>query len=207
MLKSIKSWFVIEEEAPMPQKATKPVAPGEFAAVPTGESKREFLEILFDAMEANNAEGFDYLEFKKSLQSLQAVQMEEATRYRSAFAMAQTLGATPEKLLQTGQHYLDVLNREAQKFQDAAVGQRKKLIGTREQEIAQLERMTQDKMAQIKKLNEEVEQHQQQMAILKTEIAEATAKMEDTIRHFTASHHQLAAQIAADMESIKKHLQ
>ncbi|MDX1940300.1 MAG: hypothetical protein SFU99_07100 [Saprospiraceae bacterium] len=211
MFKNIKSLFIVEEE---PKKevaksvAKDPPKPATEATpdIPSGQASQEFMDILFKAMQDNNIEGFDYLEFKKSLLSLKQMQMDEPTRYQSAFAMAQTLGATPEKLVQTAQHYLDVLKNEEQKFQKAAANQQEKLIGTREQEIAQIDAALKTKAEQIKQLTQEIEQHQQQAAALKKEIAEATIKVETTKHNFVASYQQLAAQIAADIENIKEYL-
>lgn len=211
MFKNIKSLFVVEEEpkkevAKQVTKDQPKPASEAVSGVPSGQASQEFMDILFKAMQDNNIEGFDYLEFKKSLQSLKQMQMDEPTRYQSAFAMAQTMGATPEKLVQTAQHYLDVLKNEEQKFQKAAANQQEKLIGTREQEIAQMEAAVNTKAEQIKQLTQEIEQHQQQAATLKKEIAEATVKVETTKHNFVASYQQVAAQIAADMENIKQYL-
>ncbi len=205
MLKNIKSLFIIEEEKPKQPPAPKAAVETQAPTSP-GEVRDEFMEILFKAMQAHNLDGFDYLEFKKSLQSLQTVPMDEPTRYRSAFAMAQTMGATPEKLLQTAQHYLDVLKQEEQKFQMAAANQQDKLVGTREQEIRQIEAAIQTKTAQIEQLTHDIEQHRQQVATLRAEITEAAAKVDATTRNFEASYQALAGRIGADMANIQKYL-
>ena len=74
-----------------------------------GKVNDKFTEVLFSAMERDNQEGFDYLEFKQSLRSLEKMPMDEATRYQSALAMAKTLGANPVLLQQSAAHYLNVL--------------------------------------------------------------------------------------------------
>ena len=38
--------------------------------------------------------------------------MDEQTRFQSAFAMAQTLGATTEHLMHSANHYLEILKKE-----------------------------------------------------------------------------------------------
>ncbi|HMO38665.1 MAG TPA: hypothetical protein PKC76_07245 [Saprospiraceae bacterium] len=206
MLKNIKSLFILEEEKPKPPPAPKAAIETQAPATSPGEVRDEFMEILFKAMQAHNLDGFDYLEFKKSLQSLQTVPMDEPTRYRSAFAMAQTMGATPEKLLQTAQHYLDVLQQEEQKFQMAAANQQEKLVGTREQEIRQIEAAIQTKTEQIEQLTRDIEQHRQQTATLRAEITEAAAKVDTTTRNFEASYQALAGRIGTDMANIQKYL-
>ena len=56
-------------------------------------------------------EGFDYLEYKQSLQSLEKMNMDNQTRYQSAFAMAQTMGAKAKNLIDSAQYYLKVMQK------------------------------------------------------------------------------------------------
>ncbi len=217
MLRNIKSWFIIEEEPVSPktgeQKPAKPVATE--LVRPTanthmtdapGTATSEFLDVLFDAMEQQNLDGFDYLEFKQSLHSLEKMPMDEATRYQSAFAMAQTLGATPSRLMETAEHYLRVLQGEEAKFQQAVANQKNKLIGAKEQEIRALEEMVREKSEQIKRLTQEIEAHQQQAKDLRHDIAEATVKVETTHRNFIASYQELSGKIQRDLDNMKRYL-
>ncbi|MFN7119188.1 MAG: hypothetical protein ACK4TA_20485 [Saprospiraceae bacterium] len=217
MFKNIKSLFIIEEENPKvaPKEQAKPSAtPTPKAPTPaaapvntgSGQVTQEFTDILFNAMQQANPEGFDYMEFKQSLQSLKKMAMDEPTRYQSAFAMAQTLGATVDKLAQSAQFYLDVLKNEEQKFAQAVQNQRSKLIGNRQQQIDQLGQTIQSKEEQIKRLTQEIEAHRQQMDQIKQEIADATVKVETTQQNFTASYNALSGQIAGDLENIQKYL-
>ena len=110
MFKKLKSVFVVEEEG----KSTKPTtsknkttpaakssptkpksaAKSQPSAAPksSGQAKPEnkFVDMLLRSIEANNIEGFDYLEYKQSLQSLMKIESDEAKRYQNAYAMAQT---------------------------------------------------------------------------------------------------------------------
>lgn len=227
MFKNLKSLFVIEEEDPADQKeekssARKPAAksspppqPGGAAAGPAvseskagdpGKVTQQFTNVLFKAMNQNNLDGFDYLEYKQSLNSLKKMPMDEPTRYQSAFAMAQTMGATPAALLQTAQHYVDVLKQEEQKFDQAVNKQQQLQIGSKEQAINKLEETIKAKAEQIKKLTQEIEQHQKEREQLTSEIKEAVVKVESTRNDFIASYNNLVSQIHEDMENIKKYL-
>lgn len=215
MFKNIKSLFIVEEDDPKTKKveqASQPTAskqpqPAVKQAVgEPGKATQEFMEVLFKAMEQNNIQGFDYLEFKQSLASLKKMPMDEQTRYQSAFAMAQTMGATPDKLIQTAQHYLDILKTEEQKFEQAVANQKTKLIGSKEQEIVKAEEAVKTKAEQIKQLTQEIEKHQQQVDQLRREIADATVKVETTKSNFIASYNTLVAQISEDMQNMKQFL-
>lgn len=223
MFKNLKSLFVVEEENPnkaaSPEsqkdktemknqpasKTTNSSAPAPVPAEP-GKPAPELTEVLFKAMEQNNVEGFDYLEFKQSLNSLKKMPMDDQTRYQSAYAMAQTMGVTVERLLQTGQHYLDVLKQEEQKFEAAVNNQKAKQIGEKEQHILKLEEAIKAKAEQIKQLTVEIEADQTKAKQLKQEMTEATVKVETTRNNFVASYEALVQQIRHDLDNIKNFL-
>jgi chromosome segregation ATPase len=132
--------------------------------------------------------------------------MDEKTRFQSAFAMAQTMGASPDKLVQTAQHYLDVLKNEENKFEKALASQQQKQIGSKEGQIAKLDEVIREKSEKIKELTQEIQQHQQEMKSLKDEIQDAVVKVETTKNDFHASYDVLIRQIAKDMENMKNYL-
>lgn len=218
MLKNLKSLFIVEEAKPK-KPATEDSAPNkqESAAVQAhtinqseegrpGQVDRKFMDILFKAMENNNPEGFDYMEFRQSLNSLKKMPMDDQTRFQSAFAMAQTLGATPATLLDSAMHYIAVLKREEEQFELALTAQKSKQIGSKEQEIGKLEQNILAKTEQIQKLNAEIEANQKQLEVLRRDIAEAAVKVETTKNDFIASYNSLVEQIQADVEHMKKFL-
>lgn len=135
MLKKLKSLFIVEEEGSISssqtteaiqnqeniQESTAPVStPSDPVVQMSTQAVKnvdpKFIDILMKAIEENNLEGFDYLEFKSSLQSLAKMSMDDATRYQSAMAMAKTLGASPDKILQSANHYLAVLKKKVTNF-------------------------------------------------------------------------------------------
>lgn len=223
MLKNLKSLFIIEDEeakksvkgkqtaSKQPKKEVS-AAKTTTSSVPTpstpspGKVSSKFINILLKAMDNNNLDGFDYLEFKQSLKSLEKMPMDDATRYQSAFAMAQTLGATPQKLMDTAQHYLTVLANEEKKFEQALVAQRQKQIGSKESQIKKLEEVVASKAAKIKQLTQEIEEHQKKANSLKKEIGGAVVKVESTKNDFIASYEKLIGQITEDVENMKKYL-
>lgn len=218
MLKNLKSLFIVEEAKPK-QPAAEDSAQNkqESAAVQAhtinqseegrpGQVDGKFMDILFKAMESNNPEGFDYLEFRQSLNSLKKMPMDDQTRFQSAFAMAQTLGAIPATLLDSAMHYIAVLKREEEQFELALTAQKSKQIGSKEQEIGKLEQNIQAKTEQIQKLNAEIEANQKQLEVLRRDIAEAAVKVETTKNDFIASYNSLVEQIQADVEHMKKFL-
>jgi hypothetical protein len=217
--KKIKSLFVVEEANPnakqeAPAKKGKTPAPADpkKAATPTpaagepGKVTPKFTEILFHALEKSNLPGVDYLEYRQSLLSLEKMPMEEKVRYQSAFAMAQAMGATPQKLVESAAHYVDVLKGEEAKFEQALANQEASKIQGRRQKIDMLNRAIQEKAEQVKRLTQEMEQHHQEMEKLQQDIHEATASMETTKNNFLASYNLLVSQILKDVENMKSYL-
>jgi hypothetical protein len=214
MLKNLKSLFIIEDEETKknPEKASpkvevpktapviKPSAGGE-----PGKVSAKFSEVLIAAMERDNQEGFDYMEFKQSLKSLAQMPMDEATRYQSALAMAKTLGATPDKLLQSAAHYLNVLKVEENKFEQALAKQQEERIGQKAQDQERLKALINEKLEMIKKLNLEIEKHKKELETVQKEMEEATHKVESTKNDFIASYNSLVSQIQKDIDNLKKY--
>lgn len=197
-----------EKAAPSPKATSTPSASAE-VSMPTdgkGKATAKFIEIMFGAMEKHNLDGFDYIEYKESLKSLEKMPMDEQTRFQSAFAMAKTMGATPKKLIDAAAHYLKVLEHEEKKFEQALENQRSRQIGGREKQIKDMEVGIQQKAQHIKKLTKEIEDAQQQLGAIKKEISGAVSKVETTKNNFIASYNVVVAQIRADVEKMKKYL-
>ena len=200
MLKKLRSFFIVDDEESSetkkaePQQAVEPEISQTSAPVenvePVDYSKakpdKKFVDVLLKAIEANNLEGFDYLEFKQSLQNLSNVDMDEATRYQSAMAMAKTMGATPANLKQSANHYLSVLKKEEAKFLDAVKNQRSRQIGDREKRLVNLENLIKEKNAKITQLEQEIEAHKKELEGARGEINRAAAKVEATKGGFLA---------------------
>lgn len=132
--------------------------------------------------------------------------MDEATRYQSAFAMAKTMGATPKKLLETANHYVNVLKTEEQKFGQALVSQKEKQIGNRHQRLEQLGQAVEHKRKQIEQLTKEIETHEQETTQIKEQISDASVKVENTKNNFVVTYQLLTGQIQEDIRKMQSYL-
>ncbi|MHA7058708.1 hypothetical protein ACWGOQ_0015895 [Aquimarina sp. M1] len=225
MLKNLKSLFIVddtEEENKKPadsvektdagsdQKPTASTPPplpnNPVTASSEGVLDTKIVEKLLQAIEKNNLDGFDYLEYKKSLKALEKMPMDEATKYRSAFATAATMGVTLDKLLQTTNFYIGVLDKENEQFLGAFKNQFDSKVSGREREIAQFESIIKEKSEEIKKLTEEIAKHQQQIGDLKTKVEESNSKINKTQNDFKVSYHHLKVQFEEDIVKMKKYL-
>lgn len=215
IFKNIKSLFIIEDETGKEQAAEPEAAEAvedkkELMAprqqAPAGEVNARFTDILAKAMQKHNLEGFDYLEYKQSLRSLRKMNMDEPTRYKSAYAMAQTMGVTPEQLTKTAQHYIDVLHAEEQKFEQALKKQQREKIAAREKHILQLEEKIQARQQEIQKLQQEITNNQAAVEKEKQKMKMAGQKIAQTQSDFVASFNAIVGQISHDIENMKKYL-
>ena len=217
-IKKFKSVFVVEEEGTVQNNEGTPQHPAEMTAPPSksaapassanagGSLNDKFVEVLASALEKNNQDGFDYFEFRQALKNLAKMPMDEQTRYQSAYAMAQTMGATSAKLVESAKFYLGVLNGEQTRFAEAHAQQKSKLIGNREEEAKNLEVAMQQKAEQIKQLTQEIEQNRQKSDQIRKEITESTVKIESTKADFEVTFASVYNQIQEDVAKIQQHL-
>ena len=226
MLKKLKSLFIVEEEeskkdgsvardqenkietAPEPNTSEELAdIPETITHVPPGSKPdSKFINVLLKAIDENNLEGFDYLEYKQSLQSLAKMDMDEATRYQSAFAMAKTMGASPKKLIDSAQHYIKILATEDKKFKDALSNQRNKQVKGREEKLKTVQNSIEQKKKQIEKLTKEIESEQQKLGEVRNSIQEASAKIELTNSQFQLAYNSVQAQIEQDINKMSTYL-
>ena len=219
IFKKIKSAFIIESGAQtkdQPQANTASEEPKTVPAVKKtshledlpegGQINEKFTAILMNAIEANNQKGFDYLEFKRSVQNLKKMDMAEGTVYKSAYATAQTMGATPDALIASAEHYVAILQKEEDKFGAALEKQRTIQIEDRQAELKKIEASIVSKEQQIAELRREIEAQQAGLEELRSNIDAAARKVEITGQQFVASYADLVKQIRQDIDNIAKYL-
>jgi hypothetical protein len=188
------------------QNYTPPSVSAPMSSAGGGQVSDKFFEVLAKAMENANQDGFDYFEFKQALANLKNVPMDDATRFKSAFAMSQAMGVTADKLVNSAAYYLDVLKNEQNRFVQAANNQRQSQVGDKEAQATNLEAVMRQKAEQIKQLTAEIEQHRKEVDTIKSDISQAVVKVEQTSRDFDATYQLLVGQIQADVNSMKSYL-
>lgn len=225
VLKKLKSVFIVEDptannnesvqEPKVIDARENPVVAQESSSIP--EIKVEapvsgstpdpkFVEILLKAIEENNLEGFDYLEYKSSLQSLSKMNMDDATRYQSAMAMAKTMGANKAKVLQSANHYLQILSKENDKFQGAVQAQRSKVDQDQQTGIKSIQASIENKKKQIEQLTKEIELESQKLEEMKKSIDSGLSKIAETTSKFNYAYKIVSQQIAEDMKNISSYI-
>ena len=218
MFNKLKALFVVEDEnsktakPPVVEKKEKVESAAE-VAVPSSEDievepgakpTAKFVNVLMKAIDEANQKGFDYLEYKQSLQSLSGIDMNVETQYQSALAMAKTMGASADSLIKSAAFYQDILKREDAKFQTALQQQMSKQITGRKTDLQKYEQVIIDKKKMIEKLTKEIAAHEAQLKKLKTGMSGAQGKLENTRKGFAIAYHTVFDQIDKDIQQMKK---
>lgn len=229
MWKNLKSLFIVEEEGEQAKTASKTTArtkkqpsgqvptsgsPTKVNAAagnsptppPAGQITDRFTKMLLKAMDEGDLPGFDYLEFKRALQNLRKMNMDEATRFTSAFTVAQSMGVTPESLFESANHYLQVLAKEEQQFQTALAQNRRSQVGDKLDQQKQLGAQITEKEKQIKSLEADIKKLDAQRERLRKSTEQATAKLQRTEADFQATLNRLKGQIEGDLGKMKQYL-
>jgi len=121
----------------------------------------QYFERLINEANAKNPlfQGTDFKEFVDSKVDIDDIQ-DEAIKYKTAFNVLKSTGLTKEKLLSTGQEYLNLIGRDLNAFQSAHAVQYQK-------EVRQKELLIQKKAEELQALT-------QRLNTLKTEINQIT---------------------------------
>lgn len=163
-------------------------------------------KMLLQAMEDNNLDDFDYLEFKNSLKALEALPLDEATKYKSAFATASTMGLTFDNLVKTANYYKTIIDKEKDKFRAVLKQQVTQKILSKDQERQKLAQIVDHKQKQIALLEAEISEHNKELCDIDDYINDVSNKIEETKQNFVATYQHLQGKLDADIEKINKYL-
>ena len=120
------------------------------------EHQQYFEKLIDDANRTNPLfQGADYKEFVDSKLDIDDIQ-DEALKYKTAFNVLKNSGLTKQKLLSTGQEYLNIVGRDMNAFQSAQNLQYQKEVRPKEQLIQQKAEELQQLTQRINALKSEI---------------------------------------------------
>lgn len=167
---------------------------------------KKFVDVLLKAIKDGYIKEFDYLKFKKSVQTLGQMDMDEETSYKSAFATASTIGLNKEKLLKTANHYLSLLEKERNHFADALKNQRSERISGRISAIDEMKLKIESNKQKIASLEKENAVFQSKIDGADGVIQKEKDKIEDIKNKFVKAYDYLEDIINKDIEKIDKYI-
>ncbi len=177
---------------------TPTYSPGGTIAGPLPEHKQYFEKLIDEANIKNPLfQGTDFKEFVDSKIDIDDI-TDEAIKYKTAFNVLKSTGLTKEKLISTGQEYLNIIGRDLNAFQSAHSQQYQK-------EVRQKELL-------IQKKAEELQTITQRINALKTEINQLTQdinltkdKLNTTKNSFLLAGENKQTEIQAELQKIAQY--
>jgi hypothetical protein len=159
----------------------------------------QYFERLIDDANARNPlfQGTDYKEFVDSKIDIDDIQ-DEAIKYQTAFNVLKSTGLTKEKILSTGQEYLNLIGRDLNAFQSAHVQQYQK-------EVRPKEELLQKKAQELQTLTQRLNTLKAEINQISQEITLTRDKMNTTKNSFLLAGENKQKEIQTELQKIKQH--
>lgn len=161
---------------------------------------------LVRAIKENDIKGFDYLEFKHSLNKLMAMGMGEETAIQSAFVTASTMGLTQEKLTKSAEHYNAVLKEEKGKFAEALKEQVHNRVEKRKKQVDELHAKIGEIEKKVEALIKNKAEIEQLIGKAQKEIDSSEEKIKSTQEKFLEAYAAFDDEIKTDIKTYKETL-
>ena len=168
-----------------------------------GAFNKQIFNSLTKAIADANLPGEDYLEFMDALMAMKNIPLEQKVKMQTVLATLSTKGLTAQKVIESADYYLKVLENEKDKFKQAMISQTKGKVGEKHKQIKDLEEGNIKKSEQIKILTEEITKNQKKSEELKKSIQHADAKIKSTENNFNITYTHVENQILDNIELIK----
>ena len=214
-----------EGQTPHPNCQATPVPPNPqampshvpaFQGLPTGNplpsagqaglaEESKFAERLGRAIEDGNASGIDFYEFMKSLEALTPLIPDEVTRYRAAIGTLAAQGAKPEYILQTAQHYLDLLDEKTRSFQTHIAARTDETVTRKIAQADSVKEQIRAKSEQINALTKEIGALTQNEMAARNEATLAKAEIEATCQTFENVKARYVTMITSTRDKLAKY--
>lgn len=166
----------------------------------------KFAALLSKAMEDANLPGLDYYEFKSALKTMEGISIPADAKYKAVFATFQASGIDTNKLVETAKHYLNVLDEEKMKFDEATSARVGEKVTAREQELSELRQQNELNSQEIVRLTEEINRANQTISTIQNEIGDSQQKISQTKNNFDATHSAFTNAIRTDIANIQSYL-
>lgn len=178
------------------QPAPKTAIPPNTRVLP---EHQQYFENLMEEANAKNPlfQGTDFKEFMDSKIDVEAI-ADEPTRYRTAFNVLKRTGLTRERLLSTGQEYINIIGREMNAFQSTNSQQYQK-------DVKQKELLLQKKAEELKALNERIAVLNQEIGKLSQEIVQTKDTLNATKNSFLLAGENKQQEINNELQKIAQY--
>lgn len=189
----------LENKSPVENRINQNIAP---------EDTQKFIDILFKALEGKNVQGFDYLEFMQSISNIKKQNLtdDEIKLFQTGFSLAQTMNISKNALVESGKHYLSVLEEEKSNFYSSLTNNAKAKLDEKNREITDLQKSLEEDKARLESLRNSIMKNEQRKNSLTEELAQAEQKVNSVKSAFNTAFLSLSEKIKTDISKIEKYL-
>ncbi len=156
------------------------------------------VDTILRAIKDKHEVGMDYIKFKQSIQNLMAMNMDEVTSVKSAFATASTMGLDKDALIKSIFAYQGVIDNERDKFIDSLKNQIKAKIEEPEAQIVQLDKTIVDHQQKIEALQREIAIIESNKETIKADVVQQKEKIESIRKEFLVVYEAFSKNLADD---------
>lgn len=159
----------------------------------------QYFEKLIDKANKENPifSGTDYKEFIDAKMDIDDIN-DENLKYTTAFNILKSSGLDKDKLLATGQKYLNLIGRDLNAFQTAHAQQYKK-------ELQQKETNLKNKAEELQALSQRINVLKSEINQITTEISHSKEKLNNTKKSFLLAGENKQAEIQTELNKISKY--
>jgi len=171
----------------------------------TVEVDEEILSQLSEVLEESNLEGYDYFEFRGSLENMKSVIPGEAERFKGAFAAVASF-VTVERLLETADYYLTKLGEKNGEFKSYVESMFAEKVLAKEAKAEEIDQAVAARNEQITLLNKEINDLQEEKTTALNEAITEKGKIEKVQINFGTALKKITEGIGADKTKIGTYL-
>jgi archaellum component FlaC len=160
--------------------------------------QKHFDELIEEANNKNSFfQGTDFKEFIDSKSDVEAI-ADEPTKYRTAFNVLKRTGLTKERLIITGNEYLNVIDRDIKSFESVYDQQYRA-------EVEQKEQLLQQKSQELEALNQKIATLSQEIKQVSQDVVQSKGKLIANKNAFVQAGEQKKKEIKTELEKIDQY--
>lgn len=171
-----------------------------------GQRKQEVVDFLYKVRTDNNIQGPDYHEFSIALDDYKADIADEAQRVKLAFKSFKSMGVTPQKLVETANHYKKLYAEKRAAFDATIDKEIKNAVGTRKADVDSLNSRNASIDAEIEKLQKEKSTNEARIVTLNDEINSNSSRLNERKLDFQVTYDDVVGEIDRNLNLIQQHL-
>ena len=159
----------------------------------------KFVSMLEQVIMDNNIPGLDYIEFKKAVDKMSNLPIDESTKILTAYSIFESQGCTKDILLKSIDTYIGLINKEQSAFNAEMEASYKEKVAGKKAQIEKSEKQIAELSKQIAELNMFIENASQE-----TEAEEEKLKTADA--SFKQSAQKVISVLQSDKEKIATYI-